>query len=95
MSEFELLEFQVDEGIATIRLSRPDAANAFNLTLVTELNHAATRCQQDPDVRVVVLGTNGKLFSAGGDLSVMSEAGDQVRRSRSQCRQAGALKHRP
>ena len=78
MSEYELLEFQVDCGIATITLNRPDAANAFNLTLATELNHAANRCRQDPGVRVVVLGANGKLFSAGGDLSVMAEAGDQV-----------------
>jgi 2-(1,2-epoxy-1,2-dihydrophenyl)acetyl-CoA isomerase len=59
MSEYELLEFGVDAGIATITLNRPDAANAFNLMLATELNHAATRCRQDPDVRVVVPGANG------------------------------------
>jgi 2-(1,2-epoxy-1,2-dihydrophenyl)acetyl-CoA isomerase len=78
MSEYELLEFGVDAGIATITLNRPDAANAFNLMLATELNHAANRCQQDSDVRAVVLCANGKLFSAGGDLRVMSKAGDQV-----------------
>jgi 2-(1,2-epoxy-1,2-dihydrophenyl)acetyl-CoA isomerase len=78
MSEYELLEFRADRGIATITLNRPDAANAFNLTLATELNHAANRCRRDPDVRVVVLCANGKLFSAGGDLSVMAQAGDQV-----------------
>lgn len=33
MSEYEHLEFQVDNGIATITLNRPDATNAFNLTL--------------------------------------------------------------
>ena len=78
MNEYELLEFGVDAGIATITLNRPDAANAFNLTLATEFNHAANRCRHDPGVRVVVLSANGKLFSAGGDLSVMSKAGDQV-----------------
>ena len=78
MSEYEQLDFRMNGGIATITLNRPDAANAFNLTLATELNHAANRCRCDPGVRVVVLSANGKLFSAGGDLSVMSQAGDQV-----------------
>ena len=78
MSEYNLLEFKVDAGVATITLNRPDAANAFNLLLASELNHAANRCRHDPSVRVVVLNANGKLFSAGGDLSVMSDAGDQV-----------------
>ena len=78
MSEYSLLEFNIDGGIATITLNRPDSANAFNLVLATELNHAANRCMHDPGIRVVVLAARGKLFSAGGDLSVMSEAGDHV-----------------
>ena len=43
MNEYELLEFSVDAGIATITLNRLDAANAFNLTLATDLSHAANR----------------------------------------------------
>jgi 2-(1,2-epoxy-1,2-dihydrophenyl)acetyl-CoA isomerase len=78
MSEYNLLDFQIDSAIATITLNRPDSANAFNLALATELNQVANRCMHDPSVRAVVLCANGKLFSAGGDLSVMSEAGDQV-----------------
>lgn len=78
MSEYNLLGFQIDGGIATITLNRPDAANAFNLELATEFNRAATICQQNPNVRAVLLTSNGKLFCAGGDLSDMYEAGDQV-----------------
>ena len=78
MSEYSLLDFKIDGGIATITLNRPEAANAFNLELATELNQAATVCQHNPNIRAVVLTGNGKLFSAGGDLTVMSEAGDQV-----------------
>ena len=78
MSEYNLLDFQIVGGIAMITLNRPDAANTFNLKLATELNRAAIVCQHNPNVRAVVLTGNGKLFSAGGDLSVMSEAGDQV-----------------
>ena len=65
MSEYNLLEFKVDAGVATITLNRPDAANAFNLALASELNHAANCCMHDTNVRVVVLNANGKLFSAG------------------------------
>jgi 2-(1,2-epoxy-1,2-dihydrophenyl)acetyl-CoA isomerase len=78
MSEYSLLDFQIDGEIARITLNRPDAANAFNLELATELNQAASVCQHNPNIRAVVLTGNGKLFSAGGDLTVMSEAGDQV-----------------
>ena len=78
MSEYSLLDFQIDGEIARITLNRPEAANTFNLELATELNQAATVCQHNPNIRAVVLTGNGKLFSAGGDLTVMSEAGDQV-----------------
>jgi 2-(1,2-epoxy-1,2-dihydrophenyl)acetyl-CoA isomerase len=78
MSEYNLLDFNIDGAVATITLNRPEAANAFNLELATELNHAAAVCQHNRNIRAVILTGNGKLFSAGGDLSVMSEAGDQV-----------------
>jgi 2-(1,2-epoxy-1,2-dihydrophenyl)acetyl-CoA isomerase len=61
MSEYNLLNFEIDDAIATITLNRPDAANAFNLELATELNHAAIVCQQNPNIRAVVLTSNGKL----------------------------------
>ncbi len=78
MSGYNLLDFEIDGGIAAITLNRPGAANAFNLELATELNHAVNVCQHNPNIRVVMLSGYGKLFCAGGDLSLMSEAGDQV-----------------
>ena len=78
MKEFKLIEFSLDNGIASITLNRPEAGNAFNLLLATELNEAVNACQYDPNVRVVLLQAQGKLFCAGGDLASMAEAGDQV-----------------
>lgn len=78
MNEFKLIEFSIDNGIASITLNRPQAGNAFNLLLATELNQAVNACQYDPNVRVVLLQAQGKLFCAGGDLASMAEAGDQV-----------------
>lgn len=72
MAEFEAIEFSKKEGIATIRLNRPEAANGINLTMAKELLAAAIDCGDDPDVRVVLLTGNGKIFCAGGDVKSFS-----------------------
>jgi 2-(1,2-epoxy-1,2-dihydrophenyl)acetyl-CoA isomerase len=76
-SDFQNLKFSIIDGIATITLDRPKAANAFNLELATELNHVANLCQHDQSIRAVILTGNGKLFCAGGDLAGMAEAGNK------------------
>ena len=59
----------VDEGaIARIMLNRPDARNAQNRGLLVELNDAFLRAEADDQVRVVILGGMGKMFSAGHDM---------------------------
>lgn len=72
MAEFEAIEFSKNDGVATIRLNRPSAANGINLTLAKELLAAAIECDDDPEVRVVVLTGNGKIFCAGGDVKSFS-----------------------
>jgi enoyl-CoA hydratase len=59
----------LDDGrIARIMLNRPDARNAQNRGLLVELNDAFLRAEADDDVRVVILGGAGPLFSAGHDI---------------------------
>jgi len=65
---FETIKYEVDGPVATITLARPDAANAQNSQLIYELDAAFDRAEADGDVRVVVLGAEGKHFSAGHDL---------------------------
>ncbi|MBO6557359.1 MAG: enoyl-CoA hydratase/isomerase family protein [Pseudomonadales bacterium] len=72
---YETLNFDIADGIATITLNRPDAANALNLTMAKELSDVAIVCDESSDVRVVVIRGNGKMFCAGGDLSIMGDAG--------------------
>jgi enoyl-CoA hydratase len=62
------VRYEVDGPIATITLARPDAANAQSSALIDELDAAFDRADADDDVRVVVLGADGKHFSAGHDL---------------------------
>ena len=58
-------------GVATIRLNRAHKHNAFDDRIIAELDAAFTRVGSDPQVRVVVLASEGKSFSAGADLGWM------------------------
>jgi enoyl-CoA hydratase/carnithine racemase len=64
----ELL-YEVDEGVATLTLNRPDQRNALNGELLASLVDAVRRARDDDDVRAVVLtGAGEKVFCAGADL---------------------------
>ncbi|WP_433030181.1 crotonase/enoyl-CoA hydratase family protein [Actinomycetospora sp. CA-053990] len=62
-----------DGGVATVRLERPETANALDRTLWHELRDTFTALDADPGVRVVVLAGAGKHFCAGIDLSMLGE----------------------
>jgi 2-(1,2-epoxy-1,2-dihydrophenyl)acetyl-CoA isomerase len=75
---FETLLFQVDASLARITLNRPEAANSMNLQMAQDLMHAMLRCDQDPEVRAVLITGSGGTFSAGGDLQSFSGAKDRL-----------------
>jgi len=56
------------DGVALLRLNRPDRLNALNETLVSELKQACTTIGADRGVRVVVLTGAGRGFCSGIDL---------------------------
>lgn len=62
------IEYEASERIATITLNRPEAANAQTLELLDDLDLAWRRAAEDPEVRMIVLQSNGKHFSAGHDI---------------------------
>lgn len=71
---FELL----DEGrIARIMLNRPKQRNAQNRGLLVELGDAFERAEVDDQVRVVILGGNGTMFSSGHDMG-SSDAREEI-----------------
>ena len=74
MSDFEALIFEKKDGIAKITLNRPDAANGINMTMAKELFEVASDCNDDPNVRAVIITGNGKQFCAGGDLKSIGSA---------------------
>ncbi len=70
MADYTYLTYEtLDDGvIARIMLNRPDARNAQNRGLLVELGDAFLRAEADDQVRVVILGGAGKMFSSGHDL---------------------------
>ncbi len=70
MTTYETLLWDVDaDGIATLTLHRPDALNAFNLTMARELEQVFLTDARDDAVRAVVVTGSGRAFCAGMDLT--------------------------
>ncbi len=67
------INYNVSERVAYITLNRPDKRNALNFDVVSELKDAFLDAEQDPNVKVVVLRANGKVFCAGADLEYLQQ----------------------
>jgi methylglutaconyl-CoA hydratase len=66
-----MLKVKVEKPIASVILNRPDIHNAFNDELVKLVTGTFAELGARDDVRVIVLGGNGKSFCAGADLNWM------------------------
>ena len=64
----ELIELRQHDTIVEVALNRPEAYNAFNYELVSQLANHLTTLAGDDSVRGVVITGRGKAFCAGGDL---------------------------
>ena len=72
--DYETLLVDVAGSIGTITIDRPERMNAISPTLLDELADAVEALESNDDVRVVVLaGAGDRAFSAGADLSVITE----------------------
>lgn len=78
MPDYTALNFDLEGGVATITLNRPEAANALNIDLARDLMHASIQCDEDPGIRAVVLTGAGRFFCAGGDLKSFSAQGEAM-----------------
>ncbi|AJE80439.1 enoyl-CoA hydratase [Streptomyces albus] len=72
-----LLDLDSD-GVARLRLNRPDAANGMNVELLRALHEAVLRCHGDPRVRAVILSGEGRHFCAGGDVRTFAAKGEEL-----------------
>src|SRR6185503_6804845 len=66
------IERTTTDSVATITLNRPEKLNALIGTMREDLLDALRACENDADVRVVVITGAGRAFCAGGDVEFMS-----------------------
>ena len=78
MSNYETLGWSLSDGVATITFNRPRAGNALTMKMGQELMAASIRCDDDPEVRAVVLTGAGRLFCVGADLKQFPPAGPKM-----------------
>ena len=70
---FQFLKYEVNQGVATVTLNRPEVYNALNNEITFELQDALKLIAKDDAVRVVVLTGEGKAFCSGQDLKAEPE----------------------
>lgn len=75
MSE-DTIDLTVAEGVATITLNRPAQLNTITPDMLEQLSAAYRRCDEDDDIRAVVLTGRGEAFCAGADLGAGSATFD-------------------
>jgi len=66
--DFSYIDVTVNSGIATVRINRPEAMNALNVTVVSQLGEALDELNSRDDVATIVLEGAGKAFVAGADV---------------------------
>jgi methylglutaconyl-CoA hydratase len=68
-----LIQYEVNNRIASITLNRPEKRNALSSELVQALKDAFDRAAVDSEAKVIVLKANGKAFCAGADLAYLQK----------------------
>lgn len=73
----DLVGYSVAQGVAHIRLNRPEVSNALDLDTARAFTSAVGRAASSEEVRAVLLTGEGRRFCAGGDVASFARAADQ------------------
>jgi enoyl-CoA hydratase len=91
---YRCFDVEIAQGVAHVRLSRPDELNTMTPDFWRELPDVVTRISDEASARVVVISSTGRHFSAGMDLSVFTadRPGDDAEPGRRQARTMSNVK---
>jgi enoyl-CoA hydratase/carnithine racemase len=73
----ERVSIDVSDGVADVRLNRPDKLNALDAAMFAAIDETAERIKRDSSVRAVVLSGEGRAFCAGLDMAAFMEMAGQ------------------
>ena len=65
---YQTIRCEKQDGIAIVTIDRPEALNALNSTVITELEQVVAVLESDRDVRCLILTGEGRSFVAGADI---------------------------
>lgn len=68
-----VIEQQLDNGLLTISLNRPEKLNALNMEVLEALSQAFSEARKNPAVKGLILTGEGKAFCAGADISRLAD----------------------
>jgi enoyl-CoA hydratase/carnithine racemase len=71
---YETLLYELDAGVLTLTLNRPEKLNAYTATMGLELEAAFRRADLDDEVRVIIVTGAGRGFCGGADISAGADA---------------------
>ena len=66
------------DGLARLRLNRPEASNGLDVPLLRALHAALMECHANPGLRALLLTGEGKNFCAGGDIKDFASKGEAL-----------------
>ena len=69
----ELVQTTVADGVALLRLDRPEARNALSPEMMELLGAEIERADADPEIRCIVVAGNDEVFAAGADVAALAE----------------------
>jgi 2-(1,2-epoxy-1,2-dihydrophenyl)acetyl-CoA isomerase len=72
------MTYDVRDGVAHLRFTQPDRANAVSPAFSADLRAAMIEITFDRAVKAVAVTADGKVFCAGGDLKLFHEAGEAL-----------------
>lgn len=76
MADNDVVKVEIEDGIATVVINRPEARNALNRDAFLGLMQAAQSLKENPEVSVAILtGAGDRAFSAGIDLKMVASGG--------------------
>ena len=75
MNQNSTVGYEINQGVATITLRRPEQLNAMNSVMRQEIVAAFKRFDADSDAHVAILTGEGRAFCAGADLKEMASTG--------------------
>ena len=78
MPGFEALLFDKLDGVAHVRLNRPNVLNAYNMQMRDDFSQVLSAVQDDPDIGAILITGEGRAFCAGADLTEFGTAPSQA-----------------